>query len=74
MADLRTLDLLARMQLGARRRGRRLRLRRIPQELRELIALAGLDAPLGLEPEGQPEEREERRGLEEERQLDDPSA
>ncbi len=66
------IDLLARLQLNARRRGFVLRLRRVPDELLELIAFAGLDEALGLEPRRQPEEREERFRVEEERELDDP--
>ena len=56
--DIGTVDALARLQLTARRFGWRLRLREIPLELRELIELAGLSGVLGLEPVGQPEERE----------------
>jgi hypothetical protein len=61
--DLRTVDLLARLRLrtGAR-------LVRAPRELWELLDLCGL-----VEVVGQPEEREQRRRVEEERQLDDPA-
>ena len=60
--DLRTVDLLARFRLrtGAR-------VVRAPRELWELIELCGLSEALG-----QPEQREELLGVEEERQLDDP--
>jgi anti-anti-sigma regulatory factor len=56
--DIGTVDALARLQLSARRLGRRLRLRDVPLELRELIELAGLSRVLGVEPVGQAEERE----------------
>jgi hypothetical protein len=65
-ADAVTLDLLARLQLTARRCGFELRLRGSSPELRELIAFAGLSATLPeerraglrLEPGRQPEQRE----------------
>ena len=41
-ADLAAVDGLARLQLAARRRGRRMRLRGTSRELRQLIALLGL--------------------------------
>ena len=72
MADLRTVESLARLQLAARRSGLELRLTRVPEELRELITFVGLEEALGLEPRREAEEREERVGVEEERQLDDP--
>jgi len=53
--DLGTIDSLARLQLAARRAGRALRLRNASRELRELLAFAGLDDVLPLEPERQPE-------------------
>ena len=56
--DIGTVDALARLQLTARRLGWRLRLREAPLDLRELIALAGLSRVLGVEPVGQPEQRE----------------
>jgi anti-anti-sigma regulatory factor len=65
--DLGAVDLLARLRLSARRRGVELRLRRAPHELVELIELCGLGEALG-----QPEEREERLRVEEERQFRDP--
>ena len=71
-ADVETLDALARLQLAARRAGLELRLRRASPELAELIAFAGLDAVLRVEVRRQPEEREERLGLEEEGELPDP--
>lgn len=64
--DAVTLDLLARLQLTARRCGFELRLRGSSQELRELIAFAGLSSALPeecrvelrLEPGRQPEQWE----------------
>ena len=72
MADLRTVECLARLRLAARRNGLELRLTCVPRELEELITFVGLAEALGLEPRGQAEEREERVGVEEERELDDP--
>jgi hypothetical protein len=74
MADLGTVDALARLRLAARRSGLELRFGRVPDELRELITFVGLAEALGLEPRGQAEEREERLGVEEERELADPPA
>jgi hypothetical protein len=72
--DLGTIDALARCELAARRNGRTIRLRGATPELRGLIHLVGLGAVLGVEPGGEPEEREERVGVEEERELADPPA
>jgi len=69
--SLAVVDALARLQLSLRRRGTRLRLLDPPPELAELIRFAGLAEALGLEPGRQPEEREERLGVEEEGQLGD---
>jgi hypothetical protein len=74
MADLGTVDALARLQLAARRSGLVLRLTRVPEELRELITFVGLAEALGLEPAREVEEREKRVGVEEEGELDDPPA
>jgi ABC-type transporter Mla MlaB component len=41
-ADAVTIDALARLQLGARRRGCQVRLRNAPGDLRALVALMGL--------------------------------
>jgi ABC-type transporter Mla MlaB component len=53
--DALTIDALARLQLSARRHGRRLRLYHASEELRDLIDLVGLSEVLGLEPRRQPE-------------------
>jgi hypothetical protein len=73
-ASVASIDLLARMELGARRAGKELRLHDASRELRELVELCGLADVLRLEPRGQSEEREQRLGVEEERQLGDPPA
>ena len=62
--DLGTVDLLARLRLRAG-----VRVVRAPRELWELLDLCGL-----VEVVGQIEEREERRGVQEERHLPDPPA
>ena len=78
--DLWTIDALARACLAARRDGCDLRLSDASTELRELLEFAGLaeavpcDEGSGLEAEGQPEGREEARGVEEERDPADPVA
>jgi ABC-type transporter Mla MlaB component len=76
--DLGAVDALARVALVARRHGCDVRLSHAGSELRELVALAGLDTVLpcasgsGLEPRRQPEHREEPRGVEEEGDPADP--
>ena len=70
--DAAAIDALARLHLNALRLGLEVRLRHASSELRELIAFAGLDEVLRVESERQAEEREERVGVEEERELDDP--
>jgi hypothetical protein len=72
--DASAIDALARFQLGARRLGFEVRLRGMSNELRELLEFVGLAAVLGVETGGQPEEREEPLGVEEERELPDPSS
>jgi anti-anti-sigma factor len=74
------VDVLARLQLTARRLGCRLCLRDASLELRDLIAFTGLedvlplDAALRVESGRQTEEGEEARGVEEERDPADPGA
>ena len=72
--DALTIDALARLQLSSRRVGLELRLRHASNELQELLAFVGLDEVLRLEAGGQAEQREQRVGVEEERELDEPSA
>ena len=74
MADLGIVDALARLQLAARRVGYEVAIKDPPSDLRELIELAGLCEVLGVEPLRQPEEREQRLGVEEERELPDAAA
>jgi hypothetical protein len=72
--DGATIDRLARLQLAARRLGRRVLLRDPSADLRNLIGFAGLEDVLRVEPRREAEEREEPLGAEEERQLPDPPA
>jgi STAS domain len=72
-ADLETIDLLARLQLAARRHGRTIRFLHASPALHVLIAFAGLEAVLRVEPGRETEERKDPVGVEEERQLDDPA-
>ncbi|MGH2757918.1 MAG: STAS domain-containing protein [Actinomycetota bacterium] len=70
--DAVTVDALARLQLTASRLGRRIVLLHACGKLQELLALTGLRAvvplyvELPLETRGEPEQREELRGIEEE--------
>ncbi len=73
MSDLGVVDRLARLQLCARRRGVRFALVDLPAPLRELIELVGLTEVL-VEPRREAEEREQRRRIEEERELGHPPA
>ena len=71
--DVGTIGALARLQLDARQLGFELRLRRASDELQELVSFVGLNDVLRVEPGGKAEKREQRLGVEEERELDDPS-
>lgn len=73
-ADLAAVEALARLQLTARRGGRRLWLRRASPELRALLALTGLAEVLPLEPGRETEQREQPIGIEEEGDAGDPPA
>ncbi len=73
-ADAEIIDLLARLQLAARRHDRTLRFLHASPALQDLIAFVGLEAVLRVEPRRQAEEGEDPVGVEEERQLDDPVA
>ena len=57
--DLALVDALARLQLDARRRGGRLRLRNATEELRGLLELVGLADVLAVEPRREPKLGEE---------------
>jgi hypothetical protein len=72
--DAATLDALTRLQLASRRLGLDTRVRCAPRELLELIAFAGLAGVLRFEAQREAEEREERLGVQEEGELDDPPA
>jgi ABC-type transporter Mla MlaB component len=75
-ADCVTVEALCRLQLAARRQGCTVALRHASTELQDLVAFMGLTEVLpgsAVESEGQPEEREERLGVEEERELRDPA-
>jgi gamma-glutamyl:cysteine ligase YbdK (ATP-grasp superfamily) len=74
MAELGIVDALARLQLAARRSGYEVAVTDAPRDLLELIELAGLSEALGVEPLRQPEQREQRLGVEEERELPDAAA
>jgi ABC-type transporter Mla MlaB component len=76
--DAVVVDALARLQLTARRLGRRVRLVHACEPLQELLELTGLREvvplyALALEPGGQTEEREEARGVQEEADPADPA-
>jgi hypothetical protein len=82
--DAPAVDVLARLQLEAKRLGHEIRLRNASNELRELLIFAGLRDVLRVEPScvepsyvkpgGQTEEREQPLRVEEEGELDDPAA
>ena len=77
--DAVTVDALARLQLTARRLGRQVRVEHASPALRELLALMGLSGvvPLsehsGVEARRETEQREQRGGVEEERDSADPA-
>ena len=72
--DARTVGCLARARLRLRRLGFELRISHASDELRELLDFMGLLEALGVEPCGEAEEREQRLGVEEEGELDDPAS
>jgi anti-anti-sigma regulatory factor len=69
--DAAAVDALARLRLAAKRNGVELSLVNVSCELQELLTFLGLLEVLRVEVAGQPEEREQRVGLEEERELGD---
>jgi hypothetical protein len=74
-ADIVTVDALARLQLTARRLGRRIELRSGTPELGRLLAFVGLAGVLGLRGQcGQAEEREQPGAVEERVDRGDPPA
>ena len=75
--DATTVDILARLQLVAKRCGGDLHLRHAPRELHALLAFVGLDGVIccgdvDVEARRQSEQREQARGIEEERDARDP--
>jgi ABC-type transporter Mla MlaB component len=77
--DAAAVDLLCRFRLVTRRLGMELQVRAPSMELGELLFLMGLSdvvpsPPSGVQLEGQSEEREHARGVQEERDPADPSA
>ncbi len=70
--SLQVVDVIARLQLGLRRSGRRLHLAHASDELLALIDLAGLGAALRVEVQRQTEQRKKLRRVEEEGDLLDP--
>jgi hypothetical protein len=71
--DLAAVDTLARLQLEGRRLGLDLQLSHASRELQELLRFAGLSDALRVEMSGHAEQRKQRLGVEEERELDDPA-
>jgi hypothetical protein len=69
--DVPTVDAFARLQLTLRAYGLELLLRGGSEEFVELVEFMGLAEVLRVEPRGQAEQRKERGGVEEERELDD---
>ena len=78
-ADVVAVDLLARLQLVARRCGRRVLVGHGSAALRELLTFIGLDGVvpcprgLSLQPGWKTEERKQALGVEESGELDDPA-
>ena len=73
-SSVAAVDHIARLRLCMMRGGHRLSLANVSDELREVIQLAGLADCLGVEVQGQPEERKQPGGVEEEGDLADPPA
>lgn len=77
--DAVTVEALARLQLTARRLGRRVRFKDASPELQRLLCLLGLDEVLpcggtsNVEPGRETEEREQSGGIKEERDPGDPA-
>ena len=71
--DLDTVEALCRFRLALADQGYAVELRNASPGLRELLLLCGLDGVLPLIGQGQPEEREQAVGVEEEIEPDDPA-
>ncbi len=79
--DVVSVEALARLQLQARRHGRRVELRNVPVELGRLLAFLGLDRAVGVsgdldgfEAQRETEQREEPLGVEKRVDRGDPPA
>ena len=72
--DLGAVADLARLHVASRRLGLDLVLHNASDALVELVAFVGLGDVLRFQPRGQAEQREQRLGVEEERELADPAA
>jgi ABC-type transporter Mla MlaB component len=70
-ADAVAVDALARIALTASRLGSRVCLRSPADNLRDMVALAGLQSALPVEPRRQPEQGKQAVGVQEERELPD---
>jgi hypothetical protein len=71
--DAETIDKLAKLQVAAHRLGVELLLRNASNPLCELISFVGLADVLRVEMKRETEQREQRGGVEEERELDNPA-
>jgi ABC-type transporter Mla MlaB component len=71
--DLATIEALCRFRLAVADEGYAVELRDASPGLRELLDLCGLERVLRLVDQGQPEEREQPSGVEEEIQPGDPT-
>jgi ABC-type transporter Mla MlaB component len=71
-ADIATVAALARLALVLRRHGLQICLHGVSDDLRELLVFVGVYDALCVEAGGQAEQREQRLGVEEERDFDDP--
>jgi hypothetical protein len=71
--DAETIDRLAKLEVAVRRIGIELVLRNASSSLCELISFVGLADVLRVEVKRETEQREQRGGVEEERELDNPA-
>jgi len=73
-SSVAAVDHIARLRICMRLGGYRLCLANVSDDLRRVIKLAGLAGYLGVEVQGQPEEREQLRRVEKEGDVADPPA
>jgi anti-anti-sigma regulatory factor len=71
--DVAVIDRIARLQLAARELGLELRLVNVSPAVLELVDFCGLRDALGVEVQGQPEERKQAGRVEEEGDVRDPA-